>query len=374
MNPSSRRDRPKPGGFTLIELLVVIAIIGVLIALLLPAVQAAREAARRSQCVNNLKQLGLGMHNYHSSVGSFPMGSCPTTPIGTTSARNGWGNWSAQALMLPFLEQQAIYNAANFWVPNTSNAGEGARLNSTACYTLITVFQCPSSPMYPAGWTSESGGPSTSQSPWTNYWASLGSSMDQYGSHTNARPNGVFEVGGMAYAERDIQDGSSNTVPFGEWRVGDANDNKFTNGSDIIQATGMPSSVTGWNQAGCNMPYGGGPFVTWIGTCAAQAAGGSNPPQRSYLGQMWCQGLIGRTLGNTLLPPNSNYPHCIIVNGGGDTDQSWGAVGLGSYHSGGANALFADGSVRFLKSSVSNVVIWQIGTRNGGEVVSSNSY
>src|SRR6185295_18910602 len=102
--------------FTLIELLVVIAIIGVLISLLLPAVQAAREAARRAQCVNNLKQLGLAMHNYSSAHGSFPMGSAPTTVAGQ-GVRNGWGNWSAQALLLPFLEQQPLYNAMNVYLP-----------------------------------------------------------------------------------------------------------------------------------------------------------------------------------------------------------------------------------------------------------------
>src|SRR3954467_12234709 len=107
-------------GFTLIELLVVIAIIAVLIALLLPAVQAAREAARRIQCVNNLKQIGLAIHNYHSAAGSFPMGITMAPSSSLTGGATGgpdyasWNGWSAQALMLPFLEQGPLYNGCNF--------------------------------------------------------------------------------------------------------------------------------------------------------------------------------------------------------------------------------------------------------------------
>ena len=97
-------------GFTLIELLVVIAIIAVLIALLLPAVQAAREAARRAQCSNNLKQIGLAMHNYHSSVGKFPQGTSDEAGYTPFKYSGGWGMWSAQAEMLPYMEQNAIYN------------------------------------------------------------------------------------------------------------------------------------------------------------------------------------------------------------------------------------------------------------------------
>src|ERR1700712_5128327 len=104
---------PRRRSFTLIELLVVIAIIAVLIALLLPAVQSAREAARRSQCINNLKQLGLAMHNYQSTARSFPPGASKN-PMPNSSTYYPWGNWSAQALLLPYLEQKPLYDAANF--------------------------------------------------------------------------------------------------------------------------------------------------------------------------------------------------------------------------------------------------------------------
>src|SRR5271170_4462901 len=129
-----KRLRP---GFTLIELLVVIAIIAVLIALLLPAVQAAREAARRAQCTNNLKQIGLALHNYHTSIDKFPM-ACSKNPLWGAGDTDGdwgygrWTGWSAQALLLGYMEQNPLYNAANFALgPGTAGGMIGSYANST---------------------------------------------------------------------------------------------------------------------------------------------------------------------------------------------------------------------------------------------------
>src|SRR5262249_20380060 len=135
-------------GFTLIELLVVIAIIAVLIALLLPAVQSAREAARRAQCSNNLKQLGIALHNYHDTVGSFPTNFWRTQngPGGasTTPDWPGYHRCSWFTMVLPFMEQGTVYNAVNFLVP--ISYGMFDAIQSTALMTQINTFQCPSDP------------------------------------------------------------------------------------------------------------------------------------------------------------------------------------------------------------------------------------
>ena len=130
-------------GFTLIELLVVIAIIAVLIALLLPAVQAAREVARRAQCSNNLKQIGLAMHNYHSSNDKFPQGMSQSAfALNYAGGYSGWGEWSAQAEMLPYLEQAPVYSAINFCFGMIH--GYGGACNLTASTRVIDTFCCPS--------------------------------------------------------------------------------------------------------------------------------------------------------------------------------------------------------------------------------------
>jgi prepilin-type N-terminal cleavage/methylation domain-containing protein/prepilin-type processing-associated H-X9-DG protein len=367
-------------GFTLIELLVVIAIIAVLIALLLPAVQAAREAARRAQCVNNLKQLGLAMHNYHSGIGSFPMAGSNAS-IATGAVGGAWGNWSAIAMMLPYMEQTPIYSAMNFSLVNQgqTNGNVEQAVNSTGCTSIINVLLCPSAIPIPGGSAYGYYG----KAPNTSYFASVGSSMNQYGggnaglavtnnSGGNAMPNGPFQVFGGAFGLRDITDGSSNTIAFGEWRLGDSNDSSLSVPQDIIKVgTSFPPGASD-GASTLNMPLGGAGLNVWLTNCAGAARQGGN--QWSNTGQFWFEGLFGKATGNILVAPNGNYPNCAINEYGGDTDGSYGNFGMSSNHSGGANALLCDGSVRFLKSSTNQVVMWQLGSRAQGEVIGSDQY
>ena len=180
-------------GFTLIELLVVIAIIAVLIALLLPAVQAAREAARRAQCVNNLKQIGLAMHNYHQAVGHLPDGQHDRLLLRARSPTT-WGTFSAHALLLPYMEQTPLYNSCNFswdiWY------GTGSNINSTVWNIKVTAFLCPSDGKAGVDHLNNYYG---SYGTGTNPWSS------QHQRHLRARANGVFDrLGHRRNLEHDL--------------------------------------------------------------------------------------------------------------------------------------------------------------------------
>ncbi len=378
--------RPMRRGFTLIELLVVIAIIAVLIALLLPAVQAAREAARRMQCVNNLKQIGLALHNYHNTNDAFPLGATQSSSGTGAKLGTAWGLWSSHSMLLPYLEQTAVFNAINFSVANEGDQGTGiVSMQATAIATRVNAFICPSSPLPNSpGFPSEAIARLRKDSPGNNYFGSVGASLNAYSgpyvsgqeSGGAASPNGLFEIFGSPIGIRDVLDGTSNTIAYGEWRTGDFDSNRLSIPQDVINIGNKFPPGSGKENANQNMPQGGPGLNQWLQTCAATAAStaGNANLNRSFIGQQWCTGMFGRTLGNTVVAPNSNYPYCSSTYYGGEWDGSDGNFGMSSYHSGGSNVLLADGSVRFLKATTNQYVIWSLGTKAGGEIISQDSY
>jgi prepilin-type N-terminal cleavage/methylation domain-containing protein/prepilin-type processing-associated H-X9-DG protein len=366
------RSSARPPGFTLIELLVVIAIIGVLVALLLPAVQAAREAARRMQCVNNLKQIGLGLHNYHSANDCFPPGALLTINLaGTTSTGS---SAAAHVRILGSLEQQSIYNAVNFEMgfPISTTVNAQTLANSTIASIRLNVFLCPSS-TWPS-WNLNAYVYSA-PAPGNSYFSSLGSTLEFNSDMTGGPPNGVFPyvgAGGVVNLA-GITDGSSSTIAFGEWKIGDGNLSQITPASDIVLLGSYPPGVT-QNTPQMSMPAGAAAFQQWLPLCAAALTTNRTAHHTSYLGESWTFADMGYTMGSALLPPNPPYPNCSTTSVATDSLQTPGMFGLASGHPGGANVLLCDASVRFLKDSTSRQVIWALGSRAQGEIISADSY
>jgi prepilin-type N-terminal cleavage/methylation domain-containing protein/prepilin-type processing-associated H-X9-DG protein len=373
MSTSTRTYRAQAGrGFTLIELLVVIAIIAVLIALLLPAVQAAREAARRSQCVNNLKQIGLGLHNYHQSNDCFPPGGLKTYSPNNNPTLPANTSWSAQSRLLPALEQQSLYNAANFSIGVDANNDKWqTAMNSTVSITRLNVFLCPSD-IAPSWNMLGANAPLTNfRGPGCNYFASLGSSLEWDASQGN---NGMFGAASPAIGIRDATDGTSNTIAFGEWRVGSGNLSNITIPSDIIMVGSLPAGTARGNGT-LDMPN---PtlvkgFQVWIEMCASKASSSAARfPKTPILGEIWALTKPSHTLGNALLGPNPKYPNCNSASSSQDNQP--GMFALASRQPGGANVVFCDGSVRFLKDSTNMQTIWALGSRAQGEIISADAY
>ena len=325
-------------GFTLIELLVVIAIIGVLVALLLPAVQAAREAARRIQCSNNLKQVGIALHNYHAAVGCLPVGFLyPTGPVPSTTSPLQY-RWSALAQMTPYLEQANLFNALNFDFPVGYKPAGGPSpfwpfypANTTAMSTTVASFLCPSdgapSPM--AG-----SGP-------VNYAFCSGSGIGG-GDATGA--DGAFILG-PAMSVAGLTDGSSNTVAASELLLGLA--------GPYSQTTPLPIPSPP-SRAMARMAAG--PLTDE--DCAGAPSG-----WLLNKGASWWDGNYLNTLYNHHETLNSERYDCITYHNPG-----WKAAR--SLHPGGVNVLFCDGHTTFIRDGVASSTWRAIDTRAGGEVVS----
>jgi prepilin-type N-terminal cleavage/methylation domain-containing protein/prepilin-type processing-associated H-X9-DG protein len=315
----SRRHSP---GFTLIELLVVISIIAVLIALLLPAVQAAREAARRAQCLNNLKQIGLALHNYHDAVGVFPPGYISAQAPGSnpiTGGNDTGSGWAWGSMILPQIEQDSLFHAINFSLSVTPAA------NSTVSVMRITTYLCPSDSTPDVVPVRD---------------ATNSKTVDQVGTSNYVGVYGIGEVGdapgggmGMFYrnsriAIRDVVDGTSQTLAIGE------------RSHNLSYVTWTARSIGGWLFKTSSFEGGTDKFAPDPEECWTQVLGP-----------------IGLEDG----PRTPNHPMAHV-------EDFW------SRHPGGVNFLFADGSIRFVKDGISPGVYQALATRAGQEVVGSDQY
>ncbi len=399
MIPRTRR------GFTLIELLVVIAIIAVLIALLLPAVQAAREAARRAQCTNNLKQIGLGMHNYNQTNNKFPQGKSMSFAYSSHTAYAGWTEWSAQAMMLGYMEQSPVYNAINFYY--CGGYGTGCYVNLTSWNTVIPSFMCPSDTQV------DKGGPPTSAMatvqawgqttypPNTNsYRGSLGTTTSIYNWATGyacCSPDPFNLQGGpsvippfstglfvywYAYGLQDCTDGLSNTIAYAESLVGDAGNNAAVYAANRNNSIMGVTGASGAEVADAYAVSYQGVIMPAVQACtvAYRSGIGTGTPSVGTLsnqnGNRWGWGAAAQTLFNTVVTPNSKLAPW---NSCSDQCSGCGAAdtvfsNAQSYHPGGVNVLMGDGSARFIKDSINPLTWMALGTRAGGETISADSY
>jgi prepilin-type N-terminal cleavage/methylation domain-containing protein/prepilin-type processing-associated H-X9-DG protein len=331
-------------GFTLIELLVVIAIIGVLVSLLLPAVQNAREAARRAQCINNVKQMGIALHNYHSALNAFPPAKIYS---GSCNAANGGPdgkvlNTTGFTMMLNYLEQSTLYNAYNFSQASSASAWNGGNtrlmgtplVNTTVVSALVGVFACPSDEtpgIVDLDPTLQTDPYSRAQARRSNYLLctsvftdyDCAATVAATGGKPQRNQQGAFFTD-LSTSLKDFQDGASSTVMLGESR-----------------------QINIYDQFG---PY-------WASGTHTSTHGRVIPPTNPFA-RFW---LPNASWGNNDGPGTNpgNLPYAWVFS---------------SRHPGGINMLFADGGVKFIKETINVGTWWALHTIKGNEVISADQY
>ena len=343
-------------GFTLVELLVVIAIIGILVALLLPAVQAAREAARRMQCTNNLKQIALAQHNYHDTYKNFATAS--SWRRGPDSRRE---SWSEKVMLLPFLEQQPAYDQTNWSIQPYDPHGWHGNDNIQTQSTKLSMFNCPSNPSEQANGRGN-----------FTYAVNTGTAFHPphrgtAGAAPNSVGNGTGMVAFMRYDPRSnpdrndamvrfasVTDGTANTAFYSEFVIGDENRR------DVNDKKQHKFQVYSWT--------GGNTNKAARDSCLAHT-GLVTPDRGRMRGAGWAWSFMGTGNGysHTMLP-NDKACHC--YSSGCDDWYGRNQMSASSFHPGGVNVALADGSVRNVAETVSEDVWWAVGTRAGGETES----
>ena len=332
-------------GFTLVELLVVIAIIGVMVSLLLPAVQAAREAARRMSCGNNLKQIALAVHNYESAFKVIP-------------AMTGSSSFSPQARVLPFIEQAGLSELIDFETPLLLGPAWMARFNPAqrqAIQTPVSTFLCPSEVGNVQFGTTFNGGASGT-SAGLNY-------MFSYGSGTDTNYDDRYRTDGMVWTDswagfRDCLDGTTTTVLLAETVLGDQ-----TVGSPEATPNGPHRRIANWGRTTGNVGRPG--FNIGGVTIENPDLNAVFPSQivsyRGNRGESWIRGVPYATVINGYQTPNSRIPDIGIHGRGFFASRS--------YHTGGSLHAMLDGSVHFLTDSVDRSTYHALFSRDGREVV-----
>ena len=357
---SDRRNGPIPAayraGFTLIELLVVIAIIAILIALLMPAVQQAREAARRMQCKNNLHQLGLAIHNFEDSFRRLPVGAESKEFPSNPSHPHNFYRWSLLAHLTPYLEQSNAYNSLNLDVPLFAPpAFDVSPENRLATGLIVPMFLCPSDQGRPIskGYGIDSLGP-------TNYAGCTGTGINGGTAFQKGPP--PFDVDGVDGAFyinsktkfRDFTDGTSNTIVMSESTLGTGDES--TTDPHFVQKS--PGTV----------------YRTMFGAPLTESGcrNATHWNVSNRRGFMWVNGEYRCTLYNHFYGPNSKTPDCLGFSFDPNpakkfTGYGWRAAR--SRHVGGVNVLLGDGSVRFVGDSIDMATWRALATLGGGEVV-----